>query len=140
MTPPAVGETFSVELVIAPEDVALFARFIGDHNPIHHDAAAAAASRSGGIVASGAHTASLMMGALATQFSKRWANVGLGYAVRLRKPVYAGQALTVTWTVASVEDSAKLKGIVVRMEGTLTTPSGVAITATSDALITGPLI
>lgn len=87
-------------------------------------------------MASGGHTASVMMGQAAAYFSKHWPNIGLGYSVRLKRPVLAGETVRITWRVVSAEHNAKLKGTVITMDGTLAKPDGaIAITGSCQALI-----
>ena len=127
---------FASEATFTADGIREFARLVGDSNRLHHDAAEATASRFGGLIASGTHTVSMMMGRLAAQFSERWDNVGLGYSVRLRRPVRAGDTVAIDWRVVSVEQSAKLRGLVVGLDGTLATAEGlVAITAQCQVLI-----
>ena len=133
---PHIGLEFSGEATFTVEAINDFARLVGDTNPLHHDSAAAGASRFGGIIASGGHTVSVMMGQAAAYFSKHWPNIGLGYAVRLRRPVWAGETVTITWRVVAVEYDAKLSGSVISMDGTLAKRDGVvAITGSCQALI-----
>ncbi len=136
---PHVGLEFSGEATFTADAIKDFARLVGDANPLHHDSATAEASRFGGIIASGGHTVSVMMGQAAAFFSQHWPNIGLGYSVRLRRPVLAGETVKITWRVASVEYNAKLKGTVISMDGTLAKPGGaIAITGSCQALIADP--
>ncbi len=136
---PRVGLEFSGEATFTADAIKDFARLVGDSNPLHHESATADASRFGGIIASGGHTVSVMMGQAAAYISKHGPNIGLGYSVRLRRPVRAGETVTVNWRVVSVEHNAKLKGTVISMDGTLVKPDGaIAITGSCQALIADP--
>ena len=133
---PPIGFRHTEQATFTADDIRAFARLVGDANPLHHDAAVAAASRFGGLIASGSHTVSVMMGAAASYFSRHWDNVGLGYSVRLKRPVMAGETATIDWRVVSREHSAKLGGLVLTLDGTLAKPDGqIAITATCQVLI-----
>ena len=130
------GLEFTGDAAFPAASIAEFARLVGDGNPLHHDAAAAASSRFGGLIASGAQTVSVMMSLVATRMSDHWPNVGLGYSVRLRRPVMADTRAVIRWRVVSVEDSARLGGRIVTLDGTLTREDGeVAVTGTCQALV-----
>lgn len=135
---PLVGDSFTATHTFTAEEISTFARLAGDMNPLHHDRAAAAASRFGGLIASGTHTASVMMGAVATWTSGRCDAVGLGYSVRLRRHVPEGEQCSITWQIVSLEHSAKLGGFILKTEGRLVRADGeTAVTGTSEALIFG---
>ena len=133
---PHVGLTFKNQTTFTAESIAAFATLVGDTNPLHHDATIAEGSRVGGLIASGTHTGAVMMGAAAAHFSRYWPNIGLGYTVRMRRPVRAGDTLTFTWRVVSVERSAKLRGSVSSLDCSATNAEGVVVlTGSCQALI-----
>jgi len=82
------------------EAIRQFATLCGDHNPLHHNAAAAAAGPFGALIASGPHVVALMMGLDATFLSQRHEALGLGFEFRFVKAVVAGTTLTLEWTVS----------------------------------------
>jgi hypothetical protein len=57
-----VGERFTRRASFDADSIRKFATLCGDHNPLHHDERAAAASRFGTLIASGPHVVALMMG------------------------------------------------------------------------------
>jgi acyl dehydratase len=57
--PPAVGERATWTRTITADDVEAFARFSGDRNPLHFDAAFAARTRAGGLIVQGGLTTAL---------------------------------------------------------------------------------
>lgn len=135
-TAPAVGLMFETTHTFTVEAIGEFARLVGDTNPLHHDAASAGASRFGGLIASGAHTVSVMMGEVAARMSQCCENVGLGYSARLRRPVRAGATCRIVWRIVALEDNPRMNGRVATLEGTLKTPEGeTAVMATAQALI-----
>ena len=115
----AVGTRIEQELTLDEAAIRAGARLVGDMNPLHHDAAFAAASRFGGLIASGAHTAALLSGFAATGFDPPAKNgrgsVGVDYGVAWRAPVRAGQRLRLEWTVTAIEP--KRAGAIGRLEG-----------------------
>lgn len=132
----AVGDTFSREVTIDAASIRQYAMLAGDHNPMHHDESVAKASRFGSLIASGTHTSALLMGVLATAISERVASLGLGFSVRLRRAVRAGEAVSIRWKIVSIEPSRSLKGDLVVAEGELVNQAGeVAVSATSQSII-----
>lgn len=133
---PVVGDTLTTTHTFTPDSISAFARSVGDMNPLHHDRKLAEASRFGGLIASGTHTASIMMGAVASWTSGKRDAVGLGYSVRLRRHVPEGAVCTITWTIVSLERNERLGGYVLKSEGRLVREDGeVAVTGVSEALI-----
>jgi acyl dehydratase len=132
----AVGDTFSREMTIDAASIRQYATLAGDHNPMHHDESVAKASRFGGLIASGTHTSAVLMGALASYISGRVPSLGLGFSVRLRRAVRAGEAVSIRWKIVSIEPSQSLKGDLVVAEGELVNEAGeVAVSATSQSII-----
>jgi acyl dehydratase len=117
-----VGEQFSRTMRYSRADIARFAHDTGDQNPLHHDVQAAQRARHGEIIASGQHTASQMMGMVATHFSR--ADDGLvremlclNFNFAFKAPVFADQDLHLSWRVDSLSHSAKLGGWVGELSG-----------------------
>jgi 3-hydroxybutyryl-CoA dehydratase len=70
-------ERFSATVALDPQTTSAFAHSVGDTNPVHHDAAVAAQSRFGRLIASGPHTTAHLLALTASHFSKRgaWSRV-----------------------------------------------------------------
>ncbi len=109
-----VGDTVSVTRLFSAANIADFAELSGDHDPIHTDAAHAATTAFGRIIAHGA----LVMGlpsATASLMSKRSVErgatgtpVSAGYdRIRFTRPVFAGDMLTARYTIEAVDDAAR---------------------------------
>lgn len=134
------GERFASEATLSNEDISAFARAAGDANPLHHDRVYAGASRYGGVIASGPQTSALLMGLVASHFSKRSSMVGLEFWFRFRRPVLAGQAVCLEWLVIASRYSEKLCGELVDLRGRLRTVEGVtAVGAKGKVLISSSL-
>lgn len=136
-----VGERFSREHRFDAAQVRAFATAAGDDNPLHHDDAAAAASRYGRLIASGTQTAALLLGLTASHFSPRGAVVGVGFSVAFKRPVYADDHVTIEWIVTAIRPKASGKGSLIDMEGSLRNSAGelcVAATGTVLALADAP--
>ena len=130
-----VGESFSKQVQFDAPGIAEFARLCGDTNPLHHDAAYAAGSRFGGIIASGPQVTSLLMAMVADFLSSRGPGVGLGFNFRLRSAVRAGEVVTMRWRITGVKAKRSLGGHVIPLEGEAVRPDGtVAVAATGEVL------
>ena len=128
-----LGETARKVRHVSAEDIKVFANMCEDFNPLHHDAEYAAASRFGGIIASGPHYVSLLMGLLATHFAQHGPQVGVECAVRFVKPVRAGDTLEYKWVVVAIEP--KSRGDIVSLEGSITNQGGETVLTASSKIL-----
>jgi 3-hydroxybutyryl-CoA dehydratase len=112
-----IGERFGDPVTLDTSTIAAVAKALGDLNPLHHDATAAAQSRYGRIVASGPHTAGLFMGQTATFLSQRGEVVGLGFEIKFAGPAFADEKIFVDWTVVDVQWNEKHQGEIVSVVG-----------------------
>jgi len=134
----AVGERFTRRASFDADSIRSFATLCGDHNPLHHDERAAAASRFGTLIASGPHVVALMMGLDASFLSRDADALGLGFEFRFVKAVPAGTELTLEWTITGIEYKASLDGDVVSVEGRAVDDAGTLyVTATGRNLVRG---
>ncbi|GBR76578.1 MaoC family dehydratase [Acidiphilium acidophilum] len=131
-----VGTEFEAEHVFETEASQEFARMVGDTNPMHHDEAAAAASRFGGLIVSGTETTARMMGLTARRFSELGPTLGLEFSFRFRRGVPMGARTIIRWVVTHIEYKEGL-GHIATSTGTLTlAESGVvAVEATSKGVL-----
>jgi acyl dehydratase len=121
------------------ESIPRVAAEIGDDNPLHHDAAWAATTRFGGLIASGGHTIAAMLAPTATFVNERSNSLGLEFWFRLRRAVRADSVMTLEWRIARITAKPSLKGHLIDMTGTLREPDGtLAIEATCTALALWP--
>lgn len=103
-----VGATYRLgEFALSAEEIIAFAQRF-DPQPFHLDAAAAARSHFGGLVASGWHTASAMMRVVVDHFISRVAGEGSPGLDELRwlKPVRPDERLSVQVTIEKARRSA----------------------------------
>jgi acyl dehydratase len=117
-----VGEKLSRTLRYSRDDIAAFARLSSDQNPLHHDALVAQRARFGEIIASGEQTAAILMGMLATHFSRRDDGVRremlcLNMNFAFKSPIFAEREVTLGWQVSTVQWNAKLKGWLAHLDG-----------------------
>ncbi|MEV7694770.1 MaoC family dehydratase [Microbacterium sp. NPDC089189] len=107
----AAGRTFgpSSWREISQDDVNLFARVTGDHNPIHLDAEVAAATPFGTRIAHGLLTLSLVVPLMAEVFEVTDAGMGINYGlnrVRFPAPVPVGSRIRVSGEVSAATEVA----------------------------------
>ena len=117
-----VGEKLTRTVRYTREEIALFARSSFDHNPLHVDALAAQRGRFGEIIASGQQTAAILMGMLATHFSRhddgvRREMLCLNMNFAFKGPIFAEQTVELIWTVAKIEWNNKLGGWIAHLDG-----------------------
>ena len=130
-------ERFSTEVTLHPSMVGAYVRAAGDDNPVHHDPVFASSTRYGRVIASGTHTAALLLGLTASHFSKRASMVGLEFWVRFRRPIYADETIRLEWLVIKVTRNDKLGGEIVELRGRITAQDGqTALGAKGRVLVT----
>ena len=114
---PPVGMRLSRELRLDATAISAGARMVGDLNPLHHDAAFAATTRFGGLIASGAHTSALLAGVISVLLTEGGFGpaVGVDYRVRFRRPVPVDRPMRMEWVVTGL-DSVR-GGDLVRFSG-----------------------
>ena len=133
-------DRFSIDYQLHPELVSRQAHSVGDDNPIHHDAAFAAGTRYGRLIASGTHTTALILALTASYFSKGVSMVGLEYWVGFRRPIYADEWIRLEWLIIKVVSNAKLRGRVVDLRGRILGQDGkTSLGAKGRLLITDAL-
>jgi 3-hydroxybutyryl-CoA dehydratase len=133
-------ERFSAQLALEPNATRAFARAAGDLNPLHHDAAFAATTRFGRLLASGPQTTAQLMALTASHFAKRGAMLGLEFWFQFRKPIYADETITLEWLVVSVKNNPRLNGDVIDLRGRIRKETGeTAVGAKGRVLVTETL-
>lgn len=109
---------------LTPLKVSSFAKAAGDLNPLHHNIAFAKKSSYKELIASGAHTTSLLMGCVATHFSKYGPMVGLDFSFRFRKAVSARERIKIEMLVVNVTEHSKLGGYLIDLRGRIVKEDG----------------
>lgn len=95
------GMSASVSKTFTTDDIAQFAEISTDRNPVHLDAAFAAATPFKGVVTHGMLSASLISAALATKLPGPGA-IYLAQTLKFKAPVRPGDHVTATVTVKQV--------------------------------------
>jgi len=125
-------------VVFTPESVRSFATLTDDINPLHHDAALAAQTRFGGLIASGTQTTGLLLGSLAQHIFPQNASLGLECSFRLRKAVPAAATLICRWTVLTITPNPSLGGVIMTLEGALVGEAGAVFVAATAKIAVMP--
>ena len=118
---PRVGNTARRARKVSQRDIELFTELTGDRNPLHYDAAAAAATRFGGIVVQGGVTTSLLNAVVAEDLPGP-GSVFLHVDWRFRAPVHPGDEITAEVEVLETREDkplTKLRTTIVDQEGTV---------------------
>ncbi|HWV40222.1 MaoC family dehydratase [Pseudorhodoplanes sp.] len=130
-----VGEIFSETLTMTPDEAKAFSRAARDFNPLHLDEKAAANSRYKKLIVSGTQMAAHLMALTATHFTARAEAVGLDFALRFHKPVYADETITLTWEVIAVNATAAGREVVDLKGRVLNEKGEVAVSATGRIMV-----
>jgi len=117
-----LGETIGKTVRVPGDEIVAFAQMSHDENPLHTDAEVARRARFGGIIASGQHTASILMGMLATHFSRCDDGVQremlcLNMNFSFKGPVLADTDVRLHWKVSSAQWNSKLQGMLAHLDG-----------------------
>jgi acyl dehydratase len=118
----AAGETLARTVRFSRDEIAGFARLSHDHNPLHHDPREAQLAGFADVIASGQHTAAMLMGLLASHCSRSDDGLHremlcLNMNFSFKGPVLADQDLLLEWRVASVQWNSKLDGMLALLDG-----------------------
>ncbi|SEA04668.1 MaoC family dehydratase [Paraburkholderia sartisoli] len=133
-----IGETFSSTLALSADSVKSFASLVNDLNPLHHDDAYAAASRFGGLIASGTQPSAHFMALLATHFSTYAQPLGLEFDIKLKKAVYANDMLTITWRVRDAWWKPGLNGDLTQLDGNVVNQRGETVLIGTSTILVMP--
>ncbi len=102
-----LGDQFSVTRNISDQLIRSFAELSGDHNPIHLDEDFAAKTRFGRRIAHGMLSGALISSVLGNEFAEEKI-VYLSQTMRFVAPVFVGDTITVTATIASIREDKPL--------------------------------
>jgi acyl dehydratase len=132
----AIGAGVSKEVRFDAAGVAHEAARVGDTNPLHWDRAYAARTRFGGLIVSGAHVSSLMMGAAAGFFTEYGLNVALEFSFRFESAIPADDTVRLSWIVSQVREGGNGFGRVVELSGQALRSDGtLAVSATARVML-----
>ena len=114
---PPVGTWLHRDLLLDAAAIGAGASLVRDRNPLHHDAAFAATTRFGGLIASGAHTSALLAGLISDLLTEGGYGpaVGVEYRVRFLRPVHVDRRMRMEWVVTGSDPAQS--GDLVRLSG-----------------------
>jgi acyl dehydratase len=118
---PEVGATARRTRTISERDIELFTELTGDRNPLHYDAAAAQASRFGGIIVQGGVTSGLLNAVVAEDLPGP-GSVFLHVDWSFKAPVRPGDEITAEVEVLEAREDKPLTRVrttIVNQEGTV---------------------
>jgi acyl dehydratase len=132
-----VGDEVSKPYLFTRDSIRRFAADAGDGNVLHHDETAAAASRFGGVIASGPQMAAVLMGLIASSTTAHGEGVGLDFNFRFKKAIPAGTATIMSWRITGSEPHPGLKGDLLTLEGRISDEAtgAVFVTCTGHCVI-----
>jgi acyl dehydratase len=116
-----VGQKARRSKTVTARDVDLYAEITGDRNPLHFDAAFAAGTRFGRLVAQGGITSG-MLNALVAMDLPGPGTVFMSQTLRYLAPTYLGDTLTAEVEVLSVKPDkpvCQLKATITNQDGTV---------------------
>lgn len=102
-----VGMKASRTRTITAEDIDLFAKISGDHNPVHMDEAHAATTRFGKRIAHGMLTASLISAVLGEDLPGS-GSIYLSQQITFKAPVFIGDTVTITVEVVKYREERRI--------------------------------
>ncbi len=109
-----VGDTFGATLTVTESHIAQACGMFGDFNPVHCNQRFAEATLFGRRVLHGPFTSALVAAPVG-MFFEGTAIAYLEHNCRFKKPVYAGDTLTTTWTIVEKIAKEKYGGGIARM-------------------------
>lgn len=103
------GQTFGQRLTITSSHISQACGMFGDFNPLHSDAEFCANSRFGQVILHGPMTSAYMSASIG-MFFYGTAVAYLEHNCQFLAPVFAGDTLTVTWTIEQLIEKPKISG------------------------------
>lgn len=128
------GETFGQSLTIDASHISRACGMFGDFNPLHSDAEFCANSRFGRPILHGPMTSAFMSASIGMYFYGT-AVAYLEHNCRFVAPVYAGDTLSVQWTIAQTLDKPRSNGGIAVLRGECSNQRGEQIAEASGKIL-----
>lgn len=128
-----IGYRFSRSHVCHDSEARAFALACGDDNPVHHDAAYAAATRFGRPIVSGTYTVALLMGLAASHFARKGEVVGVRFQFELLLPVFPDERIDLAWEVAAIRP--RRNGRLLDLDGSIKNAAGQSCVRATGAVL-----
>lgn len=121
-----IGQAFETSSTLTESHIVLGAGLFNDFNPLHVNQTFAANSRFGSRIAHGFLTSNFMAAPLGMVFHGT-AIAYVEHHIRFTHPVRAGDTLTVTWKVSTLDAKAKIGGGLVTLGGNCCNQDGLEV-------------
>ncbi|WP_409497496.1 MaoC family dehydratase [Pseudomonas fragi] len=128
------GETFGQSLTIDASHISRACGMFGDFNPLHSDAEFCANSRFGRPILHGPMTSAFMSASIGMYFYGT-AVAYLEHNCRFVAPVFAGDTLTVQWTITQTLDKPRSNGGIAVLRGECSNQRGEQIAEASGKIL-----
>lgn len=128
------GETFGQSLTIDASHISRACGMFGDFNPLHSDAQFCASSRFGRPILHGPMTSAFMSASIGMYFYGT-AVAYLEHNCRFIAPVFAGDTLSVEWTITETLDKPRSNGGIAVLSGYCSNHSGEQIAVASGKIL-----
>jgi 3-hydroxybutyryl-CoA dehydratase len=103
-----VGDSFRTSRTFTGDDVIRFAKISRDYNPVHFDARFAKARNLPAPICHGLLTASMV-----TEIGGQIGWPGSAMNFRFKGPVYAGETITCSWVITTIDQNGRAKASVI---------------------------
>ena len=128
------GETFGQSLTIDASHISRACGMFGDFNPLHSDAEFCANSRFGRPILHGPMTSAFMSASIGMYFYGT-AVAYLEHNCRFVAPVFAGDTLSVQWTITQTLDKPRSNGGIAVLNGYCSNQRGEQIAEASGKIL-----
>ena len=128
------GETFGQTLTIDASHISRACGMFGDFNPLHSDAEFCANSRFGRPILHGPMTSAFMSASIGMYFYGT-AVAYLEHNCRFVAPVFAGDTLSVQWTITQTLDKPRSNGGIAVLRGECSNQRGEQIAEASGKIL-----
>jgi len=128
------GETFGQSLTIDASHISRACGMFGDFNPLHSDAEFCANSRFGRPILHGPMTSAFMSASIGMYFYGT-AVAYLEHNCRFVAPVFAGDTLSVQWTITQTLDKPRSNGGIAVLRGVCSNQRGEQIAEASGKIL-----
>ena len=128
------GETFGQTLTIDASHISRACGMFGDFNPLHSDAEFCANSRFGRPILHGPMTSAFMSASIGMYFYGT-AVAYLEHNCRFVAPVFAGDTLSVQWTITQTLDKPRSNGGIAVLRGVCSNQRGEQIAEASGKIL-----
>ena len=130
-----IGHVIKSELQLTADEIISGAEFVGDKNPIHHNADHNN-KKIKGLIASGSYVTAIFSSLIPSHFSKTNAIVGMEMSFKFIAPIRPNVKYNMQWTLIAKNWNEKLGGYIFELDGLIETPTrDLALTSRATILV-----